>query len=186
MLGVASTNFEVDIKAVQGHGHQGWLVNFAQGCLLLSAHCEPQNMTVKFNDLTSCLITALSALAFLTEAFRLWTVPEKHKCIPLQIPKRVKWAGWHLLPNTSPALPRVCKFPLEPAGDAEAENMGFVLPSIRLLFSSHKIREWEKSRGPGGVFWNTRWKCWHEAHGFVLTVCSALPSQRIHTGLFHT
>lgn len=78
MLGVASTNFEVDIKAVQGHSHQGWLVNFAQGCLLLSPHCEAQNTTVKCNDLTSCLITALSALVFSTEAFRLWTIPGKH------------------------------------------------------------------------------------------------------------
>lgn len=69
MFGVASADFEVDIKAVQGHSHQGWLVNFAQGCLLLSPHCEAPNMSVKFNDLTSCLITALSALVFFTEAF---------------------------------------------------------------------------------------------------------------------
>lgn len=33
------------------------------------------------------------------------------------------------------------QIPLEPAGDAEAENMEFILPSIRLLFAFHKIRK---------------------------------------------
>lgn len=33
------------------------------------------------------------------------------------------------------------QIPLEPAGDAEAESMEFILPSIRLVFSFHKICE---------------------------------------------
>lgn len=44
------------------------------------------------------------------------------------------------------------QIPLEPAGDAEAENMELTLPSIRLLFSFHKIPKWEEYCDLGGGF----------------------------------
>lgn len=44
------------------------------------------------------------------------------------------------------------QIPLEPAGDAEAENMELTLPSIRLLFSFHKIPKREEYCDLGGGF----------------------------------
>jgi len=60
---------------------------------------------------------------------------------PIKNPKACKM-GWFAPPAQH--LLSSCmglQIPLEPAGDAEAENMEFILSSIRLLFSFHKIRK---------------------------------------------
>lgn len=62
ILGVASTDFKLDTEAVQCHSHQGCLLNFSQGCLLLHPHCKSQSKTVKFKLFNEPVLLLSSSL----------------------------------------------------------------------------------------------------------------------------